>query len=60
MSDKPDESESGSDKVVIGYRPVDQRPPPPQRARAEQILAHCPIYPLEVAHRKVPRKSYLG
>ncbi len=32
--------------------------PPPARAKAEQILAHCPIYPLEVAHRKVPRKSY--
>ena len=34
--------------------------PPPDRAKAEQILAHCPIYPLEVTHRKMPRKSYRG
>jgi NAD(P)-dependent dehydrogenase (short-subunit alcohol dehydrogenase family) len=34
--------------------------PPPAREKAEQILAHCPIYPLEVAHRKVTRKSYRG
>jgi len=37
---------------------VPDETPPPERARIEQILAHCPIYPLEVAHRKVPRKSY--
>jgi NAD(P)-dependent dehydrogenase (short-subunit alcohol dehydrogenase family) len=37
---------------------VPQEAPPPQRAKVEQILAHCPIYPLEVAHRKVKRKSY--
>jgi len=32
--------------------------PPPARAQAEQILAHCPIYPLEIEHRKLKRKSY--
>ena len=32
--------------------------PPPDRARVEQILAHCPIYPLETAHRKLKRSSY--
>jgi NAD(P)-dependent dehydrogenase (short-subunit alcohol dehydrogenase family) len=34
--------------------------PPPDRARVEQILAHCPIYPLETAHRRIKRASYLG
>jgi hypothetical protein len=37
---------------------VPDETPPPERAKAEQILAHCPIYPLETAHRKVSRKSY--
>jgi NADP-dependent 3-hydroxy acid dehydrogenase YdfG len=37
---------------------VPDETPPPARAKAEQILAHCPIYPLEIAHRKVKRKSY--
>jgi NAD(P)-dependent dehydrogenase (short-subunit alcohol dehydrogenase family) len=39
---------------------VPDETPPPDRAKAEQILAHSPIYPLEVTHRKVPRKSYRG
>jgi hypothetical protein len=37
---------------------VPEEIPPPARAKAEQILAHCPIYPLETAHRRVKRKSY--
>jgi NAD(P)-dependent dehydrogenase (short-subunit alcohol dehydrogenase family) len=37
---------------------VPDEAPPPDRAKAEQILAHCPIYPLETAHRKMKRKSY--
>jgi NAD(P)-dependent dehydrogenase (short-subunit alcohol dehydrogenase family) len=37
---------------------VPHETPPPARAKAEQILAHCQIYPLETAHRKVRRKSY--
>ena len=39
---------------------VPDEAPPPDRAKAEQILAHCPIYPLETAHRKMKRKSYLA
>jgi NAD(P)-dependent dehydrogenase (short-subunit alcohol dehydrogenase family) len=39
---------------------VPEETPPPDRARAEQILAHCPVYPLEIEHRKVKRKSYRG
>jgi hypothetical protein len=31
---------------------------PPSVMKAEQVIAHCPIYPLEIAHRKVKRKSY--
>jgi hypothetical protein len=34
---------------------VPDEAPPPDRARVEQILAHCPIYPLETAHRKLKR-----
>jgi hypothetical protein len=34
--------------------------PPPDRAQVEQILAHCLIYPLETAHRKLKRASFLG
>jgi short-subunit dehydrogenase len=37
---------------------VPDEAPPPERARAEQILAHCPIYPLETAHRRLKRNSY--
>jgi NADP-dependent 3-hydroxy acid dehydrogenase YdfG len=37
---------------------VPDESPPPERAKAEQVIAHCPIYPLEIAHRKVKRKSY--
>ncbi len=37
---------------------VPDEAPPPERTKAEQILAHCPIYPLETAHRKLKRKSY--
>jgi NAD(P)-dependent dehydrogenase (short-subunit alcohol dehydrogenase family) len=37
---------------------VPDEAPPPDRARAEQVLAHCPIYPLETAHRKLKRNSY--
>jgi len=37
---------------------VPDETPPPERAKAEQVIAHCPIYPLEVTHRKVKRKSY--
>jgi NAD(P)-dependent dehydrogenase (short-subunit alcohol dehydrogenase family) len=37
---------------------VPDETPPPDRAKAEQVIAHCPIYPLEVTHRKVKRKSY--
>jgi NAD(P)-dependent dehydrogenase (short-subunit alcohol dehydrogenase family) len=37
---------------------VPDEAPPPDRAKAEQILAHCPIYPLETAHRKIKRSSY--
>jgi len=37
---------------------VPDETPPPARAKAEQILAHCPIYPLETAHRKLKRRSY--
>ena len=37
---------------------VPDEAPPPERAKVEQILAHCPIYPLETTHRKVKRKSY--
>jgi NAD(P)-dependent dehydrogenase (short-subunit alcohol dehydrogenase family) len=37
---------------------VPDEAPPTDRARAEQILAHCPIYPLETAHRKLKRTSY--
>jgi NAD(P)-dependent dehydrogenase (short-subunit alcohol dehydrogenase family) len=37
---------------------VPDETPPPARAKAEQILAHCPIYPLETAHRRIKRKSY--
>ncbi len=37
---------------------VPDEAPPPARAKAEQILAHCPIYPLETAHRKLKRASY--
>ena len=37
---------------------VPDEAPPPERAKVEQILAHCPIYLLETAHRKVKRKSY--
>ena len=32
--------------------------PPPERAKAEQILAHGPLYPLQSAHRRIQRKSY--
>jgi NAD(P)-dependent dehydrogenase (short-subunit alcohol dehydrogenase family) len=39
---------------------VPDEPPPPDREKAEQILAHSPIYPLEVRHRKVKRKSFRG
>src|SRR5580698_9917498 len=37
---------------------VPDEAPPPERAKVEQILAHCPIYPLETAHRKIKRSSY--
>jgi NAD(P)-dependent dehydrogenase (short-subunit alcohol dehydrogenase family) len=37
---------------------VPEEAPPPERAKAEQILAHCPIYPLESAHRRLRRSSY--
>ncbi len=37
---------------------VPDETPPPDRARVEQILAHCPIYPLETAHRKLRRSTY--
>ncbi len=37
---------------------VPDEAPPAVRAKAEQILAHCPIYPLETAHRKLKRNSY--
>jgi hypothetical protein len=47
------------DNAVDAYlASVPKETPPPERAKAEQILVHCPIYPLEIAHRKVKRKSY--
>jgi hypothetical protein len=36
---------------------VPDEAPPADRAKAEQILAHCPIYPLETAYRRIKRSS---
>ncbi len=45
--------------AMLDSEPVDEVPPPPAaRVRGEKVVLTCGIYPLEIAHRKRPRKSY--
>lgn len=46
-------------EAILDSEPVDEvPPPPPARVRAEKPVLTCGIYPLEIAHREIPRKSY--
>jgi NAD(P)-dependent dehydrogenase (short-subunit alcohol dehydrogenase family) len=46
-------------EAILDSEPVDEVPPPPEaRVRGEKPVLTCGIYPLEIAHRRIPRKSF--
>jgi NAD(P)-dependent dehydrogenase (short-subunit alcohol dehydrogenase family) len=45
--------------AIMASTPSVEAPIPPLRIAYEQGVMHCGIYPREIAHRKIKRKSYL-
>lgn len=46
-------------EAIMDSSPAIRKPIPPARIAYERGVLTCPIYPLEIAHRKIKRKSYL-
>lgn len=47
-------------EAIMASTPPIEAPIPPRRIQFEQGVIRCGIYPREIAHRKVRRKSYLA
>lgn len=45
--------------AIMASTPAVEAPIPPLRVAYEQGVMHCGIYPREITHRKIKRKSYL-
>jgi hypothetical protein len=46
-------------QAIMDSTPTVDKPIPPARIAYERGVLTCGIYPLEIAHRKIKRKSYL-
>ena len=44
--------------AIMASTPTIETPIPPERIAYEQGVLHCGIYPREIAHRKIKRRSY--